>query len=326
MGEVGQHGEAVRGADIAFRPDDHVAVAVPVRGGAEIGRVVRIHDIHQLMRPDRVRVGVAAAEIGQGRAVHHRALGCAETAFQDRRGIGPGDRVHGVEAHGESAGEHRRDGVEVEEILHQRGIGGDRVDDLDHHVAQMRLALGRKVDPGLVGDAVEVDLLRAGVDFLGHALGRGAAVGAVVLEPEVLVRAAGVVRCRQDQPAVGLPLADQVRGGGRREQTAAPDDGARRAVGGHHPQDRDDGGVVEVAPVAAHHEGLAVDPADPVEDRLHVVLEIAGLHEDPCLLAQAAGAGFLALDGRRPDLSHPASPPPVPPAPARSCRRSLAYP
>ena len=61
--------------------------------------------------------------------------------------IGAGDRVHGVEAHAEAAGEHGADRVEVEQRLHQRGIVGDRVDHLDGHVA------------GLDGaDRVEVDV------------------------------------------------------------------------------------------------------------------------------------------------------------------------
>jgi hypothetical protein len=83
---------------------------------------------------------------------------------------------------------------------------------------------------------------------------------------------------------------------------SCPDDHLGRAVGGGHAQDHLRGAVVEIAPVAAQHEGLARRAADRVEDRLHEVLEIMWLHEDRGLLAQAAGAGLLALD--RPGFDH----------------------
>jgi hypothetical protein len=66
---------------------------------------------------DQVRVRVPAAEILQRHAVHHRAGLGAQALLQDLRGVGAGDRVHGVEAHAEAAGaDQRADRVEVEQV------------------------------------------------------------------------------------------------------------------------------------------------------------------------------------------------------------------
>ena len=128
--------------------------------------------------------------------------------------------------------------------------------------------------------------------------------GDVELQPEIAVLAGGVVACRKDQTTVGLARADDRRGRRRGEDAVAPHQGAGRAVGGGHLEDGLDRPLVEVAPVAANGEGLAGDPADGIEDRLHEVFQITGLHEDAGLLAQSGGAGLLALDGRRCDGVH----------------------
>ena len=66
--------KTVRWTDITLVPNDHVAVAVPVRGRAEIRAVLCEHHIHQLMRPGRVRVRVHPAKVRLRRAMHHGAL------------------------------------------------------------------------------------------------------------------------------------------------------------------------------------------------------------------------------------------------------------
>ena len=55
--------------------EDHVAVAVAVGGGAEIGRVRAVHRGDQLGGIDRVRIGMPAAEIGQRLGVDRGAGG-----------------------------------------------------------------------------------------------------------------------------------------------------------------------------------------------------------------------------------------------------------
>ena len=67
---------------------------------------------------------------------------------------------------------------------------------------------------------------------------------------------------------------------------------------GRHAQDHLDCGAVEIAAIAAQHEGLAVTVADRLEDRLHEVFEVARLQELGHFLAQAGGAGTLPGKGR----------------------------
>ncbi|PAV92438.1 hypothetical protein WR25_05777 [Diploscapter pachys] len=146
VGIGGEHREAVGWGHEPAAADDKVAVAVTVRCGTKIGRIRGHHRLVQRMRVDEIGVGVMAAEILQRRAVAHRALGEAQTVFEDFGRIGAGNRAHRVECHGQAGGTN---GVEVEQPLHQGGIIGDRIDDLDGHIADLRFA-----------DRVEVDVRR----------------------------------------------------------------------------------------------------------------------------------------------------------------------
>jgi hypothetical protein len=235
------------------------------------------------------------AEVGQGHPVAHGARHRPEPALQDLRGVGARHRVHGVEGHAEAAGEHGADGVEVEERLHQRGVVGDRVDHLDRHRPERPLAERVDVHVRRVGHLVLVDLARAVEDRLGDALRRRTAVADVVLDAEVLVRAAGVVAGREHDAAEGAVLADHVRGGGRRQDAALADQHPAEAVGGRHLQRDLDHLAVEVAPVAADDQRLALVPLQAVEDRLDEVLHVVRLLEVRHLLAQARGAGLLIV-------------------------------
>ena len=125
----GEHGEAVARADDEIAPDDHVAVAVAVRGGAEIGPARGRQRLDQIGGIDRVRVGMTAAEIGHGFGLDGGAGGRAEPALEDLARIGAGDRAHRVEAQPEAAAKQVAQPVEIEHPLHQLGVIGDRVDD-----------------------------------------------------------------------------------------------------------------------------------------------------------------------------------------------------
>ena len=118
--------------------DDHVAVAVAVRGGAEIGRVGGEHRGDQIGGVKRVGIGMMAAEIGLRLGVDGGPRRRPEPALEDLPGIGAGDRVHRIEAQPEPAAEQFAQPVEIEDPLHQRGVIGDRVDDLDRHRAEPR--------------------------------------------------------------------------------------------------------------------------------------------------------------------------------------------
>ncbi len=295
----GDQGEAVGGRDEAVRADDHVAVAVAVGRRSEVERRLAAHLRHQLRRVDEVGVGVVAAEVGQRHRVDHRALGRAEAVFEDRLGIGAGDRVHRVEAHLEAArAQQRADRVEVEQAFHQLGIVGHRVDHLDRHAAERLRPEGGEVAIGGFDDAELVDAAAVGVDRLGDALGRGAAVADVVLDAEVAVRPAGVVAGGEDEAAVGLVLADQVGDRRGREQAVLPHQEFADAVGAGHLQDHLDRLGIEEPAVAADHQGLARDVGQGLEHRLHEVFEVVGLLEHRHRLAQSRGSGFLVVERR----------------------------
>jgi len=60
-----------------------------------------------------------------------------------------------------------------------------------------------QVDLRSVEDPVFADLTGAGIDRVGYPLGGGAAIADVVLDPEIAVGAAGVMRCGKDDAAKG---------------------------------------------------------------------------------------------------------------------------
>ena len=118
--------------------DHHVAVAVAVRGGAEIRRIGGGERGDQIGGVERVRIGMMAAEIGQRLGIDRGAGGRAEPTLEDLARIGAGHRAHRVEAQPEAAAEQVAQPVEIEDALHQRGVIGDRVDDRDLHRAKPR--------------------------------------------------------------------------------------------------------------------------------------------------------------------------------------------
>ena len=299
-----QHRQGIRWRYIEVAAQDHIAVAIAIGGGAEIGRALAGQGLHQIMGMDQIGIGMAAAEILQRDAVHHRALGGAQAMLQDLHRIGAGDRVHGVEFHAEPRLEGGPDGLEVEQAFHQLGIVGDRVEDLHHHLAQLGLADLVQIQIGGLQDAVLVDHLGPGIDGLGDGLRRGAARRNIVLDAEILGGAAGIVAGRQDDAAEGLVFADDAGGrrGGKDAALAHHDSG--KAVGGGHLQDDLDGGAVVIAAITAHHQGLARHFADAVEHRLDEVFQIVGLNEDRNLFAQAGCAGLLPSKGSGGDDLH----------------------
>jgi hypothetical protein len=242
-----------------------------------------------------------AAEVGQRLAVDDRARGRAQAPLDDLPGVGAGHRVHGVEAHAEAAPEQAPDPLEVEQPLHQGRVVRDGVDDLDHRVAEARLAEAVEVEVGLVEDTVLGDGLGAREDRLGHLLGCGTAIPHIVLDAEVAVGAARIVARGQDEAAIGLARPDHRRGRRGRQDAAAADHDPPEPVRGGHLQDGLDGLPVVVPAVAADHQDLSRDPLQAVEDGLHEVLDVMGPAEDLDLLAEARGAWLLPLDRGRLD-------------------------
>jgi hypothetical protein len=246
-----------------------------------------------------VGVGMVAAEIGQWHEVQHRALARAETVFEDFLGIGAGHGAHRVEDDAEATGQQATDGVEIEKLLHQRGIVGDGIDDGDRHALDFMAAFEVEIDVVDVGDLVAVDRQGAGEDRVGDLFRRGAAIADIVFDAEIFGRAAGIVAGRQHDAAEGLVFTDDVGGCGRRQDAAAADQHAAETVGGGHLDGELDDFAVVVPPVAADHQRLAGKAFQRIEDRLDEVLRIVRLLEDGHLLAQAGRAGFLVGVGCR---------------------------
>ena len=292
----GEDGEAVGGIDVDALADDHVAVAVAVRGGTEVGRVGAHHGLVEVVAVDRVGVGMVAAEVGQRLEIDDAVCGEAELIDKDRLGVGASRRAHRIEAHAQARGEGGADLVEVEQGRHQRLVVGDRVDHLDARVAELVRADRRKIEIWRLERLVAQDVLGARKDRVGDLLRRGATVADVVLDAEVAVGTAGIVRGGQDDAAERFSRADHAGCGRRGEQAALPDQDAAEPIRRRHLDDGLARLLVEEAPVAADDQGLAFEAFERVEDRLHEVLEIARLPEHLDLLAQPGGAGLLPLE------------------------------
>src|SRR3954454_17857521 len=106
---------------------------------------------------------------------------------------------------------------------------------------------------------------------------------------------------REDESAEGFAPTYNGRDRGRREYAAAPDEHASEAVGGGHAYDRLCRLAVVEASVGADDERLGLEASGRVvphgvEDSLHEVLKVAGLHEDSRLLSQARSARSLPLE------------------------------
>ena len=236
---------------------------------------------------------MAAGEIRTGGGVDHAAGAGPELVLDQRPGIGTGDRVHGVEPHPETRPEQGSDRVEVEQRAHQAGVVGNRIEHLDVHVREPRVAIGRKIDVGSVENAVGGDPEAAAMDRRGDGFGGRPSVRDVDLQAEVAVPAAGIVACGEHKAAVGAPPPDLGRGGRGREQPVPPHRDTGHAVGRRHLEDHLGRAVVEEPPVAPDDQRRAGIPPDDVEDRLHHVLEPPGLHGDTGACAQPGGAGPL---------------------------------
>ena len=126
---------------------------------------------------DRVRVRVLAAEVLERHAIDHAAGRRAELAFEDRVRVRAADRIHRIAADPEAAA---RTGAgsrsKSKHVAHQRGVVGDRIDDLDLGLLEALHAEAVDVDRPAVADAVALDRLRARVDRVGDLLRRRAAV------------------------------------------------------------------------------------------------------------------------------------------------------
>ena len=129
---------------------------------------------------------------------------------------------------------------EVEDVLHERHVVVDGVNDLNGERFPLHLVgvLSDGVDVALdvLADPVLLDGLRILKHLVCLGVGRGAAVAHVELDPKVLVWATGVVAGGQNEASVGLVLPDEVGDGGGGEETALADNQLGHLVSRGHLQ------------------------------------------------------------------------------------------
>ena len=296
-GVGGEHGQAVAGIHEAAAPQDHVAVAIAVAGGAEVEGVAGQQQVGELVGIGEVGVGVAAAEVLQRQAVAHRAGRGPQQPLEQAGGVGAGDRVHGIEGDAEVAPQQGCDAVEVEQLLHQGDVVVDPVDHLHGHGAEAGRPGGVQMERIGIEDAIALQAEGDGMDGIGDRFRRRPAVGSVDLDAEVAVEAAGVVAGREDDPGHGAVAADQMGGGRGGEDAAGGGDQPADAMGRGHAGDDGDRPQVAVAAVTADHQGAAGDAGHHPQRRLDEALQVVGGLELPGALAQAGGAGLLVVEG-----------------------------
>mmetsp|Transcript_12216 Transcript_12216/g.32856 ORF Transcript_12216/g.32856 Transcript_12216/m.32856 type:complete len:553 (+) Transcript_12216:728-2386(+) len=326
LGIGGDDRQAVRGAYEPLLAQDHVAVGIAIGGGTEfrqaiggadpLARLVDAHRRGQFHSVGQVRVGVAvgrravASEVLQGDRVHEAFGVGAQLVYQDALGVGALHAVHGVVHEREvRACDELLDGLEVEDLAEQGHVIVGTVKHVHTDLVVDHVAAGPlDVDVGEpCANLVLADRFGVGEDGLCDLLRGRAAVLAVELDAEVLVQAARVVRGGQDETAEGheaalaVPNDGTCRRGAQQAVIADPD--VLHAIPHRHLDDDLDGLVVPVAAIATHHQRATLEAdairLEGIEGALHEVLQVVFLHEDLRLLAEAGGAGLLALDGCR---------------------------
>ena len=246
---------------------------------------------------DEIGIGVVTAEILQRSAVAHRSFRETEAVFENFGGVGPGHRVHRVERHRQPVRDRLANGGEVEQAFHQACIIGDRIDDLDGHVPDRGRADRVEIDVVGINCHPAIDRLRAGVNRVGHSFGGRAAIGDIVLDPEIAVGTAGIVARGQDQAAARAIFADDVARRGSGQDSALADQRTAITIGRGDAQGGLDHRAVVEPPVAPDHDGTGIGTLHRVEDRLDEILGITGLREFGHLLPEPGRSGFLAVKG-----------------------------
>jgi hypothetical protein len=119
-GVGGEHRQAVAGGDEEIVAQNHVAIAIAIRGGPKVRGIVAKHNLHQVVGIHQVGVGVTAAKVFQGFPIHYGARRGIQPPLKDRFGIGAGDRMHGIHTDAKvAAGQQLLDLIEVKQGLHQ---------------------------------------------------------------------------------------------------------------------------------------------------------------------------------------------------------------
>ena len=198
LGVVGNDGQAVTGGNKSVGTVDHVTVTITVTGSTEVDAVL-VDSLDELVGVDKVRVGVTAAKVRLGLAVHGAGGRETELLDEDVHAVGASDTVHTIEEDLEVlvGAEEVLDQVKVEDLLHHGHVVGSGVDDLD-----LERTVGLGADDGGV-DIGDIDVVVGGeglggfVDLVGNGFRGGGTVGQVVLDTEVVVGAWDVSRAHE---------------------------------------------------------------------------------------------------------------------------------
>lgn len=185
---VGDDGQAVAGGDEAVGTVDHVTVTVTITGGTEV-HAVGVDGLDELVGVHEVGVGVTAAKVRLGLAVHCAAGGQTELLDEDIHAVGSGHTVHAVEQDLEVlvGAEELLDQIEIKDLLHHGHVVGGRVNDLNLEGAVVLDANGGGIDIGNIEVFVGSEGLRGLEDLVGNTLGGGSTVGQVVLDTKVIL-------------------------------------------------------------------------------------------------------------------------------------------
>ena len=127
---------------------------------------------------------------------------------------------------------------------------------------------GSKLENLVLGDSL--GLLK---DFVGDVLRSGATVSHIVLDTEVVVWSARVVRCGKKDTTISLVLPDDVGRGGSREDPVGTDDKLGYAIRGGDLDDNLDRFWREITAITTNNER---EPLwlDGIEDGLYEVLRV----------------------------------------------------
>mmetsp|Transcript_15760 Transcript_15760/g.36712 ORF Transcript_15760/g.36712 Transcript_15760/m.36712 type:complete len:229 (+) Transcript_15760:1067-1753(+) len=217
--------------------------------------------------------------------------------------------MHCVKDHTEVRARHKGfQGREVEAGLKDGQVVIYWIDHLDDHVAHRARADSAEVHLlGILKVKHACDLGGEVIHTLGQQLFRGGAVTSVVLDPEVAVGSARVMRGGEDDRAerrTRLALTDNGRDCWGGDETLFTNPHTADSVSSRHADNGLKRLFVVVTAITAHDQRTAqyVIFREGVEDRLYKVLEVhrVTLHHRH-LLAEARGAHLHALDRRRRD-------------------------
>eukprot|EP00968_Pinguiococcus_pyrenoidosus_P006101 scaffold405_cov243-Pinguiococcus_pyrenoidosus.AAC.17 len=284
IGPIGDDCQRVARRHEAAFPENHVAIAVAVAGGAKVWSVrvdlrrfaqsINPHSLHEGGRILEVRIRMRAAKVRQRIAPQKLQVPDLENILENLDGVWAGCPMHGVDAEREFGmlSEKVADRGVVELLLEHVDVVFRGIDDMDLHGTEIEGARSREVDlRSVFHDADRLDGLGFLVDAIRGGLRGGGAILVVELDAKVLVGTARIMRCSEDNAAIGLPLPDD-RGHSRRgEQPSLPDVDLPHPVRRANAQDLRNRRLRKVPTVATEDEGFRRSFLPSIEHGLHEV-------------------------------------------------------